>query len=296
MKILIGGAGGFVGRTLVDHLKVDDHRITRLNRSGQSKNSREVPWNPATGALSLPPHAEYDAVIHLGGANIADGRWTKRRKQELRDSRLQSTNLLAKTIAKLPSPPKVFACASAIGIYGNRGEEELTETSTLADDFLGQLGQDWEAATEPARAAGVRVVNLRFGLILSRTGGALQKMLLPFQLGLGGRIGDGRQFMSWISLRDTVRAIQFCLTEEKLTGPVNVVSPSPVTNRDFTRALGRSLHRPTWLPLPAMGARLLFGEMADATLLASARVVPAKLCAAGFEFANRSLQSCFADF
>ena len=296
MNILIGGASGFVGRALVEHLSSADHQVTRLVRTPSPKNSRTLSWNPAASKLSLPVETRFDAVIHLGGANIAEGRWTRRRKRELRESRLISTALLARTLAAMPAPPKVFACASAIGVYGNRGDEELTEASSLADDFLGKLGQDWEAATEPARAAGIRIVNLRFGLILSRTGGALQKMLPPFQLGLGGRIGDGRQFMSWISLRDTVRAIEFCLMEEQLEGPVNVVSPSPVTNRDFTQALGRSLHRPTLLPLPAMGARLLFGEMANATLLASTRVMPTKLTARGFEFADGALQSCFADF
>jgi len=296
MNILIGGASGFVGRALVDHLETAGLQVTRLSRRGQSENLRIIPWNPATGKLTLPADTHFDAVIHLGGANIAAGRWTKRRKQELRDSRVLSTDLLARAIAKLPSPPKVFACASAIGIYGNRGDEILNEESTFANDFLGQLALDWEGACKPAKAAGIRTVHLRFGLILDPRGGALAKMLIPFKLGLGGRVGNGRQFMSWISLRDTVRAIAFCLSEDRLSGPVNIVAPNPVTNREFTRALGRAIHRPAVLPLPAFAARVLFGEMADATLLASARVLPDKLLRSGFSFDHTTVSACFADF
>lgn len=285
MNILIGGSSGLVGRALVAHLESRGHEVTRLVR-GHSENARTLTWDPTNGELNLPTETPFDAVVHLGGANIAEGRWTRKRKRELRDSRLQGTDLLARVISRLPAPPKVFACASAVGIYGHRGDEELDEDARPADDFLGRLAQDWEAACNPAVAAGIRVLNLRLGVVLSSEGGALAKMLTPFRLGLGGRLGTGRQYMSWISLPDTVRAIEFCLSSESLAGPINLVSPRPVTNSEFTLALAEALDRPAVFPAPAFLLRLLLGEMADAALLASTRAIPTRLIEHGFTFAH----------
>lgn len=293
MKILISGASGLVGQALTEHLQQAGHEIFQLTRRGQSDNSRILSWNPSAGELSLPPKQHFDAVVHLGGANIAEGRWTQRRKLELRDSRITSTTLLANTLAELPKPPKVFACASAVGIYGDRGDELLSEDAPAADDFLGNLGRDWEAATAPAQTAGIRVVNLRFGIILSPKGGALAKMIPAFRLGLGGIVGSGTQYWSWISLADASRAVEFCL-HTPLSGPVNIVSPNAATNRQFTRELGSALHRPTWIPLPAPLARLALGEMADAALLSSTHVQPTKLLSAGFQFLHPKLPEALA--
>jgi hypothetical protein len=223
-------------------------------------------------------------VVHLAGENIASGRWNAARKARIRDSRVEGTALLARTLAELENPPSVLVCASAIGYYGDRGDEVLTEDSIPADDFLGTVCREWEAASAPAAEAGIRVVSLRFGVILARSGGALAKMLTPFKMGAGGKVGSGQQFMSWISLDDAVRTIDHAIATSDLSGPVNAVSPNPVTNAEFTRALGGELRRPTVLPMPAFAARLAFGEMADALLLASARVQPKRLVESGFEF------------
>ncbi|MBL6764383.1 MAG: TIGR01777 family protein [Verrucomicrobiae bacterium] len=295
MKILIAGASGFVGRALSEHLTETGHEVAILaRRAPESETTGALVWNPAAGELSFPDGTNFDAVIHLGGANIADGRWTQRRKAELRDSRIQSAHLLAKAISKLPRPPGVFACASAIGIYGDRGIEVLDENTPAADTFMGLLCKDWENACDPAREAGIRVLNLRFGIALAPTGGALAKMLPAFRFGLGGKIGDGSQYWSWISLPDLLRAIVFCLEQPNLQGPVNLVSPCPVTNLEFTRELGNALNRPTILPLPRLVARLALGEMADAALLCSARVIPRKLTDSGFSFAHSRLDSALS--
>lgn len=267
MKVLISGAGGLVGATLTPLLTGSGHGISRLPHS--------QPW---------PELAGHDAVVHLAGENIASGRWTPEKKARIRDSRVQLTKRLCETIAKLTPPPRVVICASAVGYYGNRGDEVLREESAAGGDFLAEVCRDWEAATQPAANAGIRVVNLRFGVVLSATGGALAKMLMPFRLGLGGVIGNGRQWMSWITLDDAVGAISRALTDESLRGPVNTVAPQPVTNREFVKTLGRVLHRPAVFPLPAFAARLALGEMADALLLSSQRVEPAKLVASGYRF------------
>jgi uncharacterized protein (TIGR01777 family) len=223
-------------------------------------------------------------VVHLAGANIAAGRWTPARKAEIRDSRVEGTRSLCQALARLAHPPQVLASASAVGFYGDRGTETLTEESVAGTGFLPGVCQAWEAAAEPATRVGIRVVHLRFGMILSPAGGALRKMLLPFRLGGGGRVGSGAQFVSWIAIDDVLGAIEHVLREESLHGPVNVVAPESVTNAEFTRSLGRVLRRPTLIPLPAFAARLAFGEMADALLLASARVMPARLRASGYRF------------
>ncbi|MBI5685167.1 MAG: TIGR01777 family protein [Verrucomicrobia bacterium] len=267
MKILLTGSGGLVGSALIPRLTVGGHGITRLSHS--------QPW---------PELAGHDAVVHLAGENIATGRWTPEKKARIRDSRVQVTRRLCDTVARLASPPRVVICASAVGCYGNRGDELLREESAPGTGFLAEVCRDWEAATKPAADAGIRVVNLRFGVILSAAGGALAKMLTPFKLGVGGVIGDGRQWMSWVALDDAVGVIGDALANDALRGPVNVVAPQPVTNREFTTALGRVLRRPTMFPAPAFALRLALGEMADALLLSSQRVEPAKLVASGYRF------------
>ncbi len=267
MNILLTGAGGLVGSALVPRLMSGNHSITRLSHS--------QPW---------PELAVHDAVVHLAGENISTGRWTPEKKARIRDSRVQVTRRLCETVAKLAQPPRVVICASAVGYYGHRGDEVLREESAPGAGFLAEVCRDWEAATKPAVDAGIRVVNLRFGVILCATGGALAKMLTPFRLGLGGVLGNGQQWMSWVALDDVVGVITSALANETLRGPVNVVAPQPVTNREFTKTLGHVLHRPAVCPAPAFALRLALGEMADALLLASQRAEPAKLLASGFPF------------
>jgi uncharacterized protein (TIGR01777 family) len=232
----------------------------------------------------------FDAVVHLAGENIAARRWTAAQKSKIRDSRVKGTTLLATTLGRLKRPPSVFISASAIGYYGDRGDEQLQETSSPGSDFLANVCKEWEAATEPASRAGVRVVHIRSGIILARDGGALPKIALPFKFGVGGKIGSGRQYMSWIDLDDEVHAILHCLHRTDVRGPVNSVAPSPVTNAEFTKTLGRVLSRPTLFPLPAFAARLMLGEMADALLLSSQRVQPATLLLTDYKFRHTSLE------
>ena len=267
MKVLLTGAGGLVGSMLMSELTAAGHSITRLSHS-----------------QAWPELAGHDAVVHLAGDNITSGRWTPEKKARIRDSRVQLTQRLCEAVAQVTPPPRVVVCASAVGYYGNRGDEVLREESAPGAGFLAKVCSDWEAATKPAADAGIRVVNLRFGVVLNATGGALAKVLTPFKLGLGGVIGDGRQWMSWITLDDATGVIGRALTDETLRGPVHVATPQPVTNREFTKTLGRALRRPALFPLPAFAARLALGEMADALLLSSQRVEPAKLVASGHRF------------
>jgi uncharacterized protein (TIGR01777 family) len=251
-----------------------------------------VSWDPGGGALDLGRLDAVDGVVHLAGENIGQ-RWTSSRKTRIRDSRIKGTRILAEALARLNPPPPVLLSASAVGIYGDRGDEVLTESSAAGnprDDFLVAVCLDWEAAAEPARQAGIRVVHPRFGVVLSREGGALRKLLLPFRLGLGGRQGSGAQWMSWVAIDDVVGIILRLLTEQRMNGPVNVTAPEPVVNRDFMQSLGRVLRRPTPFALPAAGLRLAFGEMAQRTLLAGARVYPAKLLDAGYRFEHPTLE------
>ena len=241
-------------------------------------------WDPSLENSDRRHLDGFDAVVHLAGESIAAGRWTKKKKQRIRDSRVTGTRLLAKALANVEQRPQVLVCASAIGYYGDRGDEVLDEQSAAGDSFLADVCQEWEAAADPARDNGIRVVHLRFGIILSRKGGALQKMLLPFWLGAGGVVGSGKQYWSWVSLDDVVGSIEYAMSDETLSGPVNCVAPDPPTNREFTKTLGEVLHRPTVLPVPALGAKLLLGQMAKELLLASTRVVPKKLQAAGYQF------------
>ncbi len=290
MHVAVSGSRGLVGSSLVPLLTTGGHRVTRLVR-GAAAGADETAWDPVRGLLDVPRLDGVDAVVHLAGENIAAGRWTPARKAEIRRSRVDGTRTLCDVLARLPHPPTVLVSASAIGIYGDRGAEVLTEQSAPGTGFLTDVCREWEAATESASQAGIRVVNLRFGMILSPRGGALQKMLLPFRLGLGGRIGDGRQFTSWIAVDDAVGVIHHAICEASVRGPVNAVAPGPVSNADFTRSLARVLRRPALFPVPAFAARLAFGEMADALLLAGARVMPARLQASGYRFRFPELEA-----
>lgn len=296
MKILLSGSSGLIGSALAAALASEGHSVVRLSRSSRSlrfvataqeqEQEQAVQWNPSTGILAAMELEGMEAVVHLAGENIASGRWTRARKERIRRSRVDGTDLLTRTLAQLARPPRVLVCASAIGYYGSRGEELLTEESAPGAGFLAGLVQEWEEATAPARESGIRSVSLRFGVVLSPSGGALAKMLIPFRAGFGGRIGSGRQYMSWIALDDAVTAVRHVIDNEALTGAVNAVAPNPVTNGEFARALGQALRRPALLPLPAWAARLVMGEMAEELLLASTRVEPRKLldsdCSFGF--------------
>ncbi len=283
MHIAVSGSGGLIGSALVPSLAGGGHRVSRLVR-GLAPGADAIRWDPARGVRDAALLEALDGVVHLAGENIAAGRWTPRRKAEIRRSRVEGTRRLCEALARLVKRPKVLVSTSAIGYYGDRGDQVLQEDSPAGNDFLAGVCREWEAATEPATGAGIRVVHLRFGVVLSPAGGALRKMLTPFRMGVGGRIGSGRQFMSWIALDDVVGAIQHALATEALAGVVNAVAPSPVTNAEFTRVLAHVLRRPALFPVPAFGLRLAFGEMADALLLSSQRVVPARLQASGFTF------------
>lgn len=291
LKIAIGGSTGLVGTELVSFLTARGHQVARLMRRVSNQFSEpQVQWDPAQGTIDSAGLEGSDVVVHLGGDNIAHGRWNAGKKRLIRDSRVISTGLLASTIAGLTKPPRVFICASAIGFYGDRGDEVLTEDSAPGPRFLSDVCREWEQATEPARAAGIRVVNLRIGVILTAKGAALKKMLLPFKLGLGGIVGSGQQWWSWVAIDDVLGAIDFAIHHEDLRGPINCVAPECVTNRDFTKTLGRVIRRPTLFPMPAFVVKLLFGEMGEELLLGSNRVVPSRLQAAGYPFACAQLE------
>jgi len=283
MKILISGAHGLVGTALMKSLEPEGHEVFRLVRYAPSSDA-EIEWSPDRYSIALARIEGFDAVVNLAGESIAEGRWTEDKKQRIRESRVKGTKLLGDALANLTNPPKTFICASAIGYYGNRGDEILTETSAPGDDFLAEVCVEWEKATALATEKGIRVLNTRFGVILDAHGGALAKMLPPFRAGLGGKIGSGKQWMSWLALDDVVGALKFALTNEALSGPVNFVAPNPVRNAEFTKALGKALSRPTLFPIPAFGVRLLFGEMGEALLLAGQRVAPKRLMTEGYQF------------
>jgi uncharacterized protein len=298
MKVLVSGSTGLVGTALLRELRLQGHEAVRLvrparhNGSRRPSNSPELAspvWDPAAGTLDASASGA-DAVVHLAGASIADGRWTTQRKRLLRDSRIAATRQLVDSLAQLPEPPKIFVAASAIGFYGDRGDEELAESSDGGHDFLADLCRDWEAESNRAASFRARVAILRFGIILAKEGGALPRMALPFRLGAGGPIGSGRQWMSWIVLEDVVRIIGYALTKDALRGPVNVVAPNPVRNTDFAAVLGRALHRPALLPTPGFVLRMALGEMAEALLLSSQRVMPARLQELGYPFAAQALE------
>lgn len=293
MKLLIAGSSGLVGTELCRELEADSaNEVVRLIREKSSDTSDKTAiWQPNQDLLSPEVFSGVDAVIHLGGVNIADKRWTSDVKQAIFNSRVQSTKLLANTMASLETPPSTFLCASAIGFYGNRSDERLHESSERGQGFLADVCDAWEHATQPAASAGIRVINMRLGMILDKREGALAKMLTPFKLGAGGKVGAGSQYWSWIALPDVIKAIQFCLQNKEIEGPVNFVAPDEVTNLEFTKTLGTVLSRPTALPVPAWGIKALLGEMGQELILSSARVTPQGLLDAGYQFQYAKLES-----
>jgi hypothetical protein len=294
MKVIVTGSGGLVGRALVRSLLADGHTVTRLVRGGaqqfRAPGTSAVEWNPESGAVDAKELEGHDVAVHLAGEPVAEGRWDEAKKRRILESRVKGTRLIAETLAGLKEKPRVLVSASAIGFYGDRGDEVMREESASGEGFLSEVCREWEKATLAASQAGVRVVHLRIGFVLSREGGGLQKMLPPFKLGVGGKVGSGRQYISWITLEDLVRAIRRAIEDESLRGPVNAVAPGAVTNEEFTKALGHVLGRPTILPVPVFALRLAFGEVADAVMLASTRVEPARLKEAGFDFKDSEIE------
>lgn len=289
--IVIGGASGLVGSALTNALRQAGHTVRALVRRPVEDPETEIYWKPSTGEIDADALNDVDAVVHLGGVGIADGRWTPEYKKKIHDSRVDSTRLLAATLAMLPNKPRVYVNASAIGYYGVRGDEVLDEQSPSGTGFLAETCREWESATQNAWEAGIRVCQMRIGVVLTPKGGALEKMLTPFKLGVGGPIGSGDQYMSWIALPDLVAAIQFALDHDALHGAVNATAPNPVTNREFAKALGAELGRPAVMPTPAFAIRLMVGrEMADQLLLGGARIVPRRLEQEGFVFAHPTVE------
>lgn len=300
MRILISGASGMVGTALTRTLTSGGRSVGHFVRSpagtvpSGASSSRDIPWDPSASDISADALAAIegaDAVVNLNGASIAGDRWTPARKALLRSSRIDSTRLLVSALAKLQRKPRVFIAASAVGYYGNRGDEILTESSSSGSDFLASIARDWEAQSARAEAAGIRTVILRLGVILSAEEGALPQMLRPFRFGVGGRLGDGSQWMSWIALADVIGIIGAAIADERYTGPFNVVAPNPVRNAEFTRIASRVLHRPAVFPAPAFTLRLLLGEMADPLLLSSERAVPERLLGLGYGFLFSDLEA-----
>ena len=287
MNVLISGATGLIGSALVPELEANGHTVTRLSRSQPGANT--IRWDPSAGTIEGDLEGT-EAVVHLAGESIAQGRWSPDKKRRILDSRVRGTRLLAERIAALSTPPKVMVSTSAVGYYGDRGDEVLTEESAPGADFLAGVCREWEAAAEPAQRAGIRVVHPRLGIVLSPRGGALGTTLPIFKLGGGGKVGSGQQWWSWVALDDVVGSIVHALTDETVEGPVNVGSPNPMTNAEYTKVLGKVLGRPTVLPLPAPAARIMLGEVADALLLASQRMRPAKLEATDYSFRYPQLE------
>jgi uncharacterized protein (TIGR01777 family) len=290
MKILITGSTGLLGSNLIPFLTAKGHEITRLTRSRSGKSPHEIYWNPDKLEIEAEKLEGHSAVVHLAGENIAV-RWTPEKKKSISESRIMGTRLLSQTLAGLDSKPEVIVSASGIGYYGDRGGEVLTEDSAHGEGFLARLSLDWEAALGPALEAGIRVVNMRLGVVLSTEGGALSKMLTPFRLGLGGKLGSGEQYWSWIAIDDVLSAIYHSLVTDGLRGPLNFTAPIPVTNAEFTKTLGRALGRPAFFHVPAFALRTLFGDMADEALLSSARALPSRLLGSGYAFRYTDLES-----
>ena len=289
MKVLISGSTGLIGTALARSLESSGHSVTRLVRPNSASTLNAIPWDPASGSLDARRLEGLDAAIQLSGENVASGRWSAEQKARIRDSRVESTGLLANALASLDSPPRVFACASATGYYGDRGNEVLSEDAAPGSDFLADVGVEWEKASAPASDAGIRVANMRISVVLSAAGGMVATVGPIFRLGLGGRLGSGRQYLSWISREDIVRAMEWILEHDDLIGPVNLCSPNPVTNSEFTRTMGSLLRRPTLFPVPRFALRITQGEITD-MLLASVRATSGKLSESGFEFRHPNLE------
>ena len=298
MNVLVSGGTGLIGSALIPALRRSGHEIMVLTRRPSTASLpgvRFAHWDPETGVMDAAALDGAQAIVHLAGESIAGGRWTDAKRSRIVESRVQGTRFLAERAATPSSPPSVFVSASAVGFYGNRGDEILTEESAAGSGFLADVCRAWEAATAGAAARGIRVVHLRVGLVLDAREGALGKMLPLFRLGLGGPLGRGRQWMSWVAMEDVVGAIEFAIGREDLSGPVNIAAPEPARNRDFALAVGRALGRPARLPAPAFALRLLFGRMADEAILASARVSPVRLLGAGYAFRFPSLGGALAN-
>ena len=290
--VAISGASGMVGTALARFLESEGKSVLAMTRQTGGTYQDTIHWDPATGLTNPNRLESVDAVVHLAGENIAAGRWNSTVKSKIRSSRIEGTRSLVNSMATVEKRPKVLVCASAIGFYGDRGLTELNETSAAGSGFLADVCRDWEAEANAAKQLDVRVVNIRIGVVLSPKGGALSKMMLPFKLGLGGIIGSGNQYWSWVGLNDLVRIIAFCINNECMDGPVNAVSPTPLTNREFTKEIGSVLKRPTIFPVPAFAAKMVMGEMAESLLLSSTRVLPELLRQAGFKFEQPELKEC----
>ncbi|GGI07934.1 TIGR01777 family oxidoreductase [Egicoccus halophilus] len=294
MRIAITGATGLIGRALTEDLQGDGHQVVAVTRDPSAAAAGDVVWDPAAGHIDAAGLEGLDGVVHLAGEPIGDARWSEDTKRRIHDSRVQGTTLLARTLVGLDAPPPVLVSGSAVGFYGDRGDEVLTEVSTPGDDFLAGVCADWEAAAEPARAGGIRVVHPRTGVVIAADGPLIDKIELPFKLGVGGKVGSGRQYVPWISLTDEVRALRFLL-EHDLEGPVNLTGPEPVTNAELTRLLGEVLRRPTVLPIPTFAVTALYGEMGRTLASVSQRAVPQRLLDAGFRFVHGELRGALRE-
>lgn len=291
MKILIAGSSGLVGSALVSYLRGQGHLVTRLVRQENKQSEDAILWDPLKGVSHLDDLEGFDAVINLAGENIASGRWTAAKKERIINSRVIETRTLCTQLIQLQNPPKVLVNASAMGFYGDGGDSELTEGSPNGQGFLAEVCREWEAATQSAEKRGIRVVKLRTSVVLTPNGGALAKMLTPFRLGLGGVIGSGKQYMSWIALEDIIQIILFVLVHKEVSGPINVSTPYPVTNEEFTKTLGRVLQRPTFMTIPEWMVRFIFGEMGEALLLSSTRAIPERLLEMGYSYRYPHLEA-----
>ena len=289
MKVAVTGSSGLIGSSLVSFLSEKSVTVSKILR--ENTKDDDISWKPEDGDWDSAFTGGVDGIVHLAGENIASGKWTRKKKEKIRNSRIEGTTRLCEHILKLPTPPSVLVCASAIGYYGNRGVEFLNEGSSRGSGFLPDVCLGWEEAAESVSKAGIRVVNVRFGIVLSKDGGALAKMMTPFKIGMGGKIGSGTQYMSWVAMDDVTGAIYHTLTTDSLKGPVNVTAPNPVTNKEFTSTLGEVLKRPAVVPIPAFAAKLAFGEMANDLLLASTKVAPKRLSDSGYKFQYPELEN-----